>query len=107
MDFCEDPYLVLTPGVQWGDIGMFFVFMLFYFYILKGILYFLVVNVFIFFVDVGLVHMVGLSRHVPAIRDDESTSPELDVSLCGVERNLTRPIAHVPMTDVEDLPLRM
>ena len=66
-----------------------------------------VVNAFIFFLDVGPVHPVGLSTHVHAIRDDESITPELDVSLHGVERNLTRLIAHMPMTDVEDISLRM
>ena len=67
----------------------------------------MVVNAFIFFVDVGPMHLAGLSRHVCVVWDDESVAPELDVSLSGVERNLTRLIAHVSMTDVEDLPLRM
>ena len=34
-------------------------------------------------------------------------APELDVSLRGVERNLTRLTTHVSMTNVEDLPLCM
>ena len=50
---------------------IYFVFMLFHFYILKSILFFVVVNVFVFFVDVGLVHLVGLLRHVCVVREDE------------------------------------
>ena len=32
---------------------------------------------------------------------------EVDVSLCGVERNLMRFSTYVPMMDVEDMPLLM
>ena len=86
---------------------MFFVFMLFYFYILKSMLFFVVVNAFVFFADVGPVHPTGLSRHVCVVWDDEMDSLKLDVSLWGVEINLTGLTAHVSMIDVEDLPLRM
>lgn len=69
----------------------------------------MVVNafVFLFFANVGFVDPTGLSRHVRVVQEDESVVPELDASLHGIERNLTRITAHVSMTDVEYLPLRM
>ena len=67
----------------------------------------MVVNAFNFFAYVGPMCPIGLSRHAHAVWDDESTAPKLDVSLHGVERNLTRLTTHVAMTEVEDLPLRM
>lgn len=73
-------------------------------------IFFVVVNVvthFIYFIDIEPISTKGLSRHVCAIADEERVIPEVDVALCGVERNLTSLTANVLMIYVEDSPLCM
>jgi len=111
MDFHGVPYLALPPGMQWGYIGMFCFYGILFICFLKSMLFYFFCGVnafiFLFFVDVGPVHLVGLSRHVRVVRKDEPVALELDASLRGVESNLTRLSSHVSMTNVEDLPIRM
>lgn len=58
-------------------------------------------------VDVGPIRTKGVPRHIRMTHDVEKVGTESDLIFLGVERNLTRMTMHVPMTDVEDIPLHM